>query len=311
MSIEASIVICTYNRAAYLRDALHSLAVAPGPDPAALEVVVVDNNCSDDTRQVVAAAAAASPVPVRFVRETRQGLSHARNRGCLEAGGRFLAYMDDDQLADAGYCAGLLAHCRSTQAACFGGKIRFLDYETAPGWLKLQTRFIGQLDFGDQPVRISETTRKLKGGNFVIRRDVLTELGGFDPALGIQGKVFFSGEEDAIQSELLRRGYEVCYYPDLVQWNRYTDEQRRKGYWRRRSFQHGRAMFTRHPENWTGRRVVLGAPGWLYRALATRLWIYARSLAGADEADRFNRETEIWENLGLIWEARRRRAARR
>lgn len=306
-AMEASIIICTYNRAAYLKDALLSLVTAPGGEPKAVEIVVVDNNCTDATQEVINTIAATSPIPIRTVKELRQGLSYARNLGAKTAQGRFVAYMDDDQIADSSYVATLLRHCRSTSAACFGGKIRFLDYEQAPAWLRLQTRYIGQLDCGDEPIRISKDTRKLKGGNFVIRRDVLEFIGGFDPNLGAKGSSFFAGEEDAVQNELLRRGYSIFYYPDLVQWNRYTADQRNKSYWRRRIFQHGRSKYRLQPELWTGRRTILGAPGWLYVSLARRLGKYALSLPRSDEAERFSREMDVWEMLGVIREAQRSR----
>lgn len=303
MGKEASIVICTFNRAAYLKDALSSLAAAPSRNPSALEIVVVDNNCVDATPEVVADFAANSPISVKYVRECKQGLSHARNRGCSAAEGRFVAYMDDDQLADSNYCSTLLRYCCSTDAVCFGGKIAFVDYDQVPSWLREQTRFIGQLDCGDEPIRISRETRKLKGGNFVIRRDVLQSVGGFDPELGVNGSIFLSGEEDAVQAELLRRSYLIYYYPDLVQWNRYTADQRTKAYWRRRNFQQGRSRYRLHPERWTGRKTILGAPGWLYVSLAKCLHTYTRFWLNADEAGRFSREMDIWETCGVLWEA--------
>src|SRR5262245_32415256 len=78
-----SIVICTFNRSTLLADALLDLS-RQSLDASLYEVLVVDNNSTDPTRDVVERASRERP-NVRYLRETRQGLSHARNLGWREA----------------------------------------------------------------------------------------------------------------------------------------------------------------------------------------------------------------------------------
>ena len=82
--LDVSVVLCTYNRARLLTQALAHVGAAAKRSNARVEIIVVDNNSRDDTKSVVAAASRASLVPVRYVLETRQGLSFARNRGIQE-----------------------------------------------------------------------------------------------------------------------------------------------------------------------------------------------------------------------------------
>jgi glycosyltransferase involved in cell wall biosynthesis len=90
---EVSVVIPTRNRSRLLTLTLHSVRWQRGVD---LEVVVVDDGSSDDTVEMVAALA---DPRIRLVRHDRpQGVSAARNRGVAEAGGAWVAFLDDDDL---------------------------------------------------------------------------------------------------------------------------------------------------------------------------------------------------------------------
>jgi len=85
-----SVVITTYNRAQFLKRAVHS-ALQAGSD---LEVVVVDDCSTDDTADVCAKLA-----NIRYIRlTTNEGLAHARNVGFAESSSDFIAFLDDDDL---------------------------------------------------------------------------------------------------------------------------------------------------------------------------------------------------------------------
>ena len=57
-TIQASVIVCTYNRAESLRHTLNALAAQQLPSTVEWELIVVDNNSSDQTREVVLAAQA-------------------------------------------------------------------------------------------------------------------------------------------------------------------------------------------------------------------------------------------------------------
>jgi glycosyltransferase involved in cell wall biosynthesis len=98
--MNASVIICTYNRSGSLERTLASLARMELRDSADWELLVVDNNSKDDTRVVVDGFTRASGVNCRYIFEKEQGLSHARNRGIREAKGEIIAFTDDDVLLD-------------------------------------------------------------------------------------------------------------------------------------------------------------------------------------------------------------------
>src|SRR5262249_14727912 len=102
-----SIVVPSHDRCEPLRRLLTSLARLPLPRDGRYEVITVDNNSSDDTRAVVEACAAASPHPLRYVFERRQGIAYARNAGIRSARGEIVACTDSDCLATPDWAATL------------------------------------------------------------------------------------------------------------------------------------------------------------------------------------------------------------
>jgi glycosyltransferase involved in cell wall biosynthesis len=86
-----SVVVPTYNRADILGRTIASvLAQSLPPD----EVIVVDDGSTDDTAALVATFGSR----VRYLRQANAGVSVARNHGASLAGGRWLAFVDSDDL---------------------------------------------------------------------------------------------------------------------------------------------------------------------------------------------------------------------
>src|SRR5687768_14860042 len=86
-----SIVIPTRNRAALLQRCLQSVLAQEYSD---YEVIVVDDGSSDDTPEVLARFAPR----VRALRQPGRGPSEARNFGVSKATGRFIVFLDSDDL---------------------------------------------------------------------------------------------------------------------------------------------------------------------------------------------------------------------
>jgi glycosyltransferase involved in cell wall biosynthesis len=86
-----SVIIPAFNAASYLADAITScLQQTAMPQ----EIIVVDDGSRDDTASIAAQFGA----PVRVVRQRNAGEGAARNRGIAEANGKWLAFLDADDL---------------------------------------------------------------------------------------------------------------------------------------------------------------------------------------------------------------------
>jgi glycosyltransferase involved in cell wall biosynthesis len=90
-----SVIIPTYNRVALLKDALDSVyAQEEMGSSFYIEVIVIDDASSDATPEIV------QQYPtVRYIRHERnRGASAARNSGISASSGKYLAFLDDDDL---------------------------------------------------------------------------------------------------------------------------------------------------------------------------------------------------------------------
>ena len=186
--IDVTIVVCTYNRADLLRGALESLAALRTLGRWRYEIVVVDNASTDDTSRVIEAASRRGAVPVRGVREPRKGVSCARNCGIRAARGRWIAFFDDDQIADPCWLLELLGTAERMGVRCVGGAVSLLMSESALVQLPTVCRhLLGESAALTAPRRFS---RKLTAmtGNLLIHRTVFDEIGLFDETLREAGE---------------------------------------------------------------------------------------------------------------------------
>lgn len=89
--IQFSVIIPTYNRADFLREAIESVLAQTFTD---FELIVVDDGSTDGTQEL----AASYKGMVRYIRQTNKGPSAARNNGIKNALGRYIAFLDSDDI---------------------------------------------------------------------------------------------------------------------------------------------------------------------------------------------------------------------
>lgn len=96
--MDASIIITTRDRAAWLPTCLAHLEQQTFP-AARFEIIVVDDGSSDDSYSVLQRYAQGSPVRIRPIRTENLGFAAARNRAVETARGTLLLFFADDELA--------------------------------------------------------------------------------------------------------------------------------------------------------------------------------------------------------------------
>lgn len=89
-----SVIVPCYRLASYLPEAVASLI---GQTHEHWECIVVNDGSPDDTREVASALMRRDP-RVRYIEQRNCGQSSARNRGLAEARGRFIQFLDADDL---------------------------------------------------------------------------------------------------------------------------------------------------------------------------------------------------------------------
>jgi len=216
--MNATIIICTYNRARYLTPLLESLA-RNDFDKARFEILLVDNNSTDETPSVFQRFAQSHPeISCRYVQEPEQGLSAARNKGIREAQGDVIIYVDDDALVDEHYISYYMEYLEShPEVMAAGGPIE-PQYEThEPDWMTDYTRALlcGRLNYGNC-VREFPAGRYPGGGNAAYRREVFQKVGLFNTALGRKGTSLMASEEKDIFDKMASLEMPVRYLPGPV-----------------------------------------------------------------------------------------------
>ena len=235
-----TIAICTKDRPDDLAGLLKSLQAsiaAAARRNAALEIVVVDNAPSDDrTRQT-----ALSFPGTRYALELRPGLNFARNRALAEANGEWLAFMDDDVSADAGWLDGFLdAATAYVEAGCITGLVLPLQLETEAqilfekrgGFRKGFQRAVYRPFSEGIPFYPCFPGLFGTGANMAVRRDVVRGLGGFDNALDTGAPLPGGGDLDMFY-RIIRAGHTLVYEPSALVFHRHRRKMRelRRQYW--------------------------------------------------------------------------------
>jgi glycosyltransferase involved in cell wall biosynthesis len=302
MTLTFSIAIPTYNRARLLHGTLLSLRELVIPPGAEVEIIVIDNNCTDDTRQVVEEIASSSPVPLRCVLETRQGLGFGRNRAIDEAKYDHIIYLDDDIEINPKWLFGYLEALQTLNADCVVGPVSPKFEKALPAYMT--PRIIDSVSSpysqkGDSMILLPDScAHEVPGCNFGVRKAVAVEVKGFDTSLGRVGKSLLAGEDFEFGQRLVRAGKRVVYHPECSIRHVITEEKLSKSYLRRRWYGFGATQ--RALEHTTkksrGRRRIRAFVG------ATRLAVRAalsRLTKPAPVA--FEHELEAWRAWGYIF----------
>jgi len=120
---KVNIVVPSFNRAYYLHGALVSLTQQITDGQFDYDVTVVDNASTDNTKEIVERFSRTSPVPVRYLLETKPGDAPPRNKGIRETDGEWLAFFDDDEFADPRWLQQLLRTAVNNDAQVVGGSV--------------------------------------------------------------------------------------------------------------------------------------------------------------------------------------------
>jgi glycosyltransferase involved in cell wall biosynthesis len=208
MSPLVSVIICTRNRAAALRDSLESVRIAAAAAPdVSMELVIVDNGSTDGTSESVTAWAATAAITTRLVVEPRAGLSIARNTGVAASKGDIILFTDDDCRLEPDYLSQLIrVYAGRTDAVIIGGRVELGDPRDLPMTIKTDRTpavFDG-IDIGAFVI----------GSNLTLNRVAWKKVGLMDERFGAGTKLKASEETDYIHRAHLVR-IPILYRPEL------------------------------------------------------------------------------------------------
>jgi glycosyltransferase involved in cell wall biosynthesis len=176
MPVQVSVVIPTRNRAALLRRALGTVLAQRFTE---LEIIVVDDASTDDTAAVLETVGDAR---VRALRHPeRRGVAAARNAGIAAAAGRWVAFLDDDDL----WAPNKLARQVDALVGQPGARWVVDGAVVVDGRLQVIGAQPPPTD-GDLAAALLAANVVPGGASGVVaERGLVVDAGGFDPALGL------------------------------------------------------------------------------------------------------------------------------
>jgi glycosyltransferase involved in cell wall biosynthesis len=193
---KVSIIIPVFNHAQYLSQAIES---ALEQDYGNTEIIVVNDGSTDNS---LAVARSYEGKGVRVISQKNRGLSLTRNAGIAASSGKFILPLDSDDWIDRDYLSKTVPQMSDevgivgTFAACFG--IKDYTWHTS-----------------------SPTLDQLKMDNCIpvcslIRRSVLMEVGGYNPALSGYDKEHIGYEDWNLWIDIVKRGWKVVIVPEAI-----------------------------------------------------------------------------------------------
>ena len=224
--IETTIVIPSYRRPGDLERALDSVLAQQGVD-GPYEILVVDNDPQGSAAPVAERLAAASPILIRYVLEARPGISHARNTGVALAAGRYLAFLDDDEVVGPDWLAHLLDTLRRFGADAVVGPV--LPHFPEGAAIDAYRRFAYTRD-----ARLPTGAPLLRwniGNSLINKARCFTGPEPFLPWLGRTG-----GEDTVFLRQMTRRGCKMVWCGEAVAWESVPAERLEPDYLLRRAF---------------------------------------------------------------------------
>lgn len=126
MKDKVSIIIPVYNAEKYIRDTVASVQAQTYEN---WEILMIEDSSADNSRQVTEELAAMDPERIHAFSKENEGAAKARNFGLAKATGRFIAYLDADDLWSPDKLEKQLAYMEENKASfCFSG-YEFADEE--------------------------------------------------------------------------------------------------------------------------------------------------------------------------------------
>jgi glycosyltransferase involved in cell wall biosynthesis len=168
-----SFIIPCYNEEAHIKDCIRSIRKHVWYIP--YEIIVVDNNCTDKTVEI------AKEEQAFIVKESRKGVVFARQAGYEVATGWLIANIDADSKITDGWIWEALSRLSNHNTVAVTGP---LEYEGAGFGLRMMTKFYYFLaKLSNDRIGVF-----LQGGNSIIKKKALDEVGGYDLSIAFYGE---------------------------------------------------------------------------------------------------------------------------
>ena len=207
---DISVIVCSYNRAKMLANALESLIHQKTKNKFSFEIIAVNDKSSDNTNQVIAEITARSNIPIKYVMGAGKGIAAARNDGLKNSSSEWIVFFDDDQLAEPEWLREMYECATKTDAVCIGGvRLLYLSDKKLSQLSSVSRSLLGEINLG---MKLKKCKRKEfpAAGNIMLKNSIFEIVGKFDDSL-IRG-----GEDIEFASRIRKSKLGSWYTPKAI-----------------------------------------------------------------------------------------------
>jgi glycosyltransferase involved in cell wall biosynthesis len=218
--MDFTVAIPTYNGASRLPELLERLKNQLYTENISWEIIVVDNNSTDHTAKVIQSYQKnwQCPYPLKYCFEEKQGAAYARKRAVLEAKGRLIGFLDDDNYPVSNWVAAAYAFGQKyPQAGAYGSQIH-PEWEVEPpsNFCRIAP-FLAITERGNVPL-LYEKHKKLlpPSAGLVVRKEAWLE--NVPSQVILTGRVtgnMLTSEDLEMLSYIQKAGWEIWYNPNM------------------------------------------------------------------------------------------------
>lgn len=301
--MKLDVVVPTYNRSHLLRRTLSSLLKAAIPEGLEVTVLVIDNNSKDDTEQVVREVQAGTERRIVYVKETRQGLSHARNAGIKAGTGDLIGCIDDDEEIDDQWYTVIAREFADEATQFIGGPYLPNCPVPMPAWLPPgYNGVIGVIEPKPRTRFAPPFPGNLQGGNAVLRRTVFDRIGLYSVKLGRSGKGLLSEEDAELYRRILKADLYGVHVPDLIIYHYIPEERLTRSYHRRWCYWRAVSQGVADEDLKEPVAYIFGVPRYRIGKAFSGLISWPRHFFSRNGRGRaFAGELAIWDLLGFVY----------
>ena len=252
--MKLAICVITYKRKVGLARLLRSIAELTVPDAAKkIALFVIDNDARESAGEVVEEFRADFPFDLFYGRESRRGISFARNHALLLAKEYdFVAFVDDDEAVSKQWLSELVQTQLQGDFDLVTGPIRPVYEKEPPPWLK-QMKY-----FEKKGYRLDKGVKATGSNNMLIKKRALQTMEAFIPAFNLMG-----GSDGHLVRDFFKRGARIGWAENAVVLDFIPASRLKAGWYWRRRFRFG-------VSNTTSARIF-----------NEKLWFFKRALSGS------------------------------